>query len=171
MQIRNRDSKQSTFGAPLNKQAHKPNCNRKIYVSRVGTTRERVPAASHLSSLSFSRRPLPSLFTGACSHVPPHALPHMYHGIRPISVITEILDFRGFYSSRISILRGRIPRPIGNVLELLNQTILIGIILVGRLGVRLRNLPQALQDAGAFDMRNLLGWLRLGWLKTHNLST
>ena len=45
---------------------------------------------------------------------------------------TEILDFRGFDSSRILILRGGIPRPIGNS-ESLSQEILAGIILVGRL--------------------------------------
>ena len=48
---------------------------------------------------------------------------------------TEILDFRGFDSSRISILRGGIPRPIGKFLESLSQAILAGIILVARLGI------------------------------------
>ena len=73
---------------------------------------------------------------------------------------TKILDFRGFHSSRILILRGGIPRPIrdspeslsqailawmmlvgiprpvGDFPEDLSQTILVGMILVGRLGVR-----------------------------------
>ena len=44
-------------------------------------------------------------------------------------------DFWGFDSSRILILRGWIPRPIGDVPESVSQRILIGIILVGRLGV------------------------------------
>ena len=45
---------------------------------------------------------------------------------------TEILDFRGFGSSRILILRGGIPRPKGNFPEMLSQGILAGVILVGR---------------------------------------
>ena len=48
---------------------------------------------------------------------------------------TNILEFRGFDSSIILMLRGQIPRPIGNLLESLSQAILVGIILVGRLGV------------------------------------
>ena len=47
------------------------------------------------------------------------------------------MDFRG-YSSIILILRGEIPRPIGNFRESLSQAILVGLILVGRLGVVLR---------------------------------
>ena len=45
---------------------------------------------------------------------------------------TRIVDFGGFDSS---ILRGGIPRPIGNFPECLSQAILVGIMLVGRLGV------------------------------------
>ena len=48
---------------------------------------------------------------------------------------TKILDFRGFDSTRIWILRGGLPRPTGNFLETLSQVILAGRILVGRLGV------------------------------------
>ena len=48
---------------------------------------------------------------------------------------TKILDYRGFDSSRILILRGGIPGPIGNSPESLSQAILAGVILVGRLGV------------------------------------
>ena len=48
---------------------------------------------------------------------------------------TKILDFRGFDSSRILILRGGIPMSIGNFLESLSQAILAGRFLVGRLGV------------------------------------
>ena len=47
----------------------------------------------------------------------------------------KILDFGGFDSRRILILRGVILRPIENFLEIMNQRILVGIILVGRLGV------------------------------------
>ena len=48
---------------------------------------------------------------------------------------TKILDFRGFDASITSILRGGIPRPIGNFPESLSQAILVGRILVGRLGL------------------------------------
>ena len=50
---------------------------------------------------------------------------------------TKILDFRGLDSSRILSLRGGISRPIGNFRESLSQAIfvLVGVILVGRLGV------------------------------------
>ena len=48
---------------------------------------------------------------------------------------TKILDFRGFDSSRILIPRGGILTSIGNFPEILNQAILVGIILAGRLGV------------------------------------
>ena len=53
--------------------------------------------------------------------------------MRSISLLT--LDFRGFDSSIILMLRGGVPRPIGNFPESLTQTILVGITLVGRLGV------------------------------------
>ena len=49
----------------------------------------------------------------------------------PISIV----DFRGFDSSRILNLRGGILRPIGNFPEILSQAMLVGVILVGRLGV------------------------------------
>ena len=48
---------------------------------------------------------------------------------------SNIMDFGGFDSSRILILRGGIPRPIGNFPENLSQAIFVGIMLVGRLGV------------------------------------
>ena len=47
---------------------------------------------------------------------------------------TKILDFRGFDSSRILILRDGILVSIGNLQEILSRRILVGIILVGRLG-------------------------------------
>ena len=49
---------------------------------------------------------------------------------------TKILDIRGFDSSIIFILRAGILMSIGNFPEVLSQRILVGIILVGRLGVR-----------------------------------
>ena len=48
---------------------------------------------------------------------------------------TNIVEFRGFDSSVILIVRGGIPRPIGDFPESLSHAILVGIILVGRLGV------------------------------------
>ena len=48
---------------------------------------------------------------------------------------TKILDFRGFHSSRILISRGGTLMSLGNLPESLSQRILVGIILVGRLGV------------------------------------
>ena len=53
---------------------------------------------------------------------------------------TNIMDFRGFDSSIILILRGGIPRPMGNFPESLSQAILVGIMLVGRLGLSPHNL-------------------------------
>ena len=49
---------------------------------------------------------------------------------------TNIMEFRGFDSSVILILRGLIPRPIGDFPEDLSQAMLVGIMLVRRLGVR-----------------------------------
>ena len=48
---------------------------------------------------------------------------------------TTILDFRGFDSSEILILRSGILAPIGDFPESLSQAILVGIVLVGRLCV------------------------------------
>ena len=47
----------------------------------------------------------------------------------------QILNFRGFDSSRILIVRGGMLMPIGNFPEIMSQGILAGIILAGRLGV------------------------------------
>ena len=48
---------------------------------------------------------------------------------------TKILDFRGFDSSIILVLRGGILISTGGFPDILSQEILAGIILVGRLGV------------------------------------
>ena len=48
---------------------------------------------------------------------------------------TNIVDVRGFDSSTILILRGGILMSIGDFPEILSQTILVGIMLVGRFGV------------------------------------
>ena len=59
------------------------------------------------------------------------------------------MDFGGFDSSIILNLRGVIPKPIGNFSECLqglSQAILVGIILVGRLGVHgLGTVPPAVK--------------------------
>ena len=53
---------------------------------------------------------------------------------RTANLHTSIMDFRGVDSSRILILRGGIPRPMGDLPESLSRAILVRIILVGRLG-------------------------------------
>ena len=50
------------------------------------------------------------------------------------SLCTNIMDFGGFDSSVSLILRGGISRPVGDLPESLSQAILVGIMLVGRLG-------------------------------------
>ena len=57
------------------------------------------------------------------------------------NVRTKILDFRGFESSRILILRGGILMSIGNSPESLSQRILVGRFLVRRLGVEVSGPP------------------------------
>ena len=61
---------------------------------------------------------------------------HMFWniGLGTANLHAKILDFGGFVSSRTSILRGGIPRPIRNFLESLSHAILAGTIL-GRSGV------------------------------------
>ena len=59
---------------------------------------------------------------------------------RPVPLLTpnlhtKLLDFRGCDSSKIFNLRGEILMSTGNNPESLSQRILVGIILVGRLGV------------------------------------
>ena len=45
------------------------------------------------------------------------------------------MDFRGFDSNIILSLGGGIPRPTGDFPESLSQAMLVGVMLVGRLGV------------------------------------
>ena len=55
-------------------------------------------------------------------------------------------------------LRGGIPRPIGDFPESLSQAMLVGIMLVGRLGVHhhlLHDLAAVLHVALTYDMDNL----------------
>ena len=54
---------------------------------------------------------------------------------RTANLPAKILDFRGFDSSRLIILSGGILMSIGSFPELSSQQLLVGIILVGRLGV------------------------------------
>ena len=51
------------------------------------------------------------------------------------SITANIVGFRGFDSSMILNERGGMPMPIGDFPESLTQAILVGIMLVGRLGV------------------------------------
>ena len=62
-------------------------------------------------------------------------LPRQLPSLATANLIIKILDFRGFDSSRILILRGGILTSIGDFLESLRQAILAGIILVRRLAV------------------------------------
>ena len=59
----------------------------------------------------------------------------MCYATANICTSTNIMDFRGFDSSRSLIIRGGIIMSIGDLLESLSQAILVGIMLVGRLGV------------------------------------
>ena len=52
---------------------------------------------------------------------------------------TNIVDFGVLDSSTILILRGGIPRPVGDSPESLAQAMLVGVMLVGRLGVLRRS--------------------------------
>ena len=60
----------------------------------------------------------------------------------PPNLCTNIMDFAGLDSSIILMIRGGTLRPIGNFPESLSQAMLVGVMLVGRLGVprRLRSL-------------------------------
>ena len=60
---------------------------------------------------------------------------------------TNIADFRGFASNIILIQRGGILRPIGNFLESLSQAMLVGGMVVERLGVHLTRPPQRLRKS------------------------
>ena len=56
-------------------------------------------------------------------------------GISTPNLPTNIVGFKGFDSSTILILRGGIPRFIGDFPESLTQAMLVGAMLVGGLGV------------------------------------
>ena len=66
------------------------------------------------------------------------------------NLCTNIMDFRGFDSSIILMLRGGISRRIGKLPGSLSQAILVGIMLVGRLGIkRLPGAPLRLHLRGS----------------------
>ena len=81
---------------------------------------------------------------GACGGAPEHLLRlDHFAGLGPdlggrarhaANLRTKILEFGGFASSRIFILRGGILMSIGKSQDWLSQQILVGIIFVGRLG-------------------------------------
>ena len=56
---------------------------------------------------------------------------------------TNIVDFKGLDSSAIFISKGGILMSIGNLPESLSQAMLVGIMLVGRLGVALQDFFRA----------------------------
>ena len=60
---------------------------------------------------------------------------YTYTHISTPNVPTNVVGFRGFDSSVILMLRGGISRPTGNRRESLTQAMLVGTMLVGRLGV------------------------------------
>ena len=60
---------------------------------------------------------------------------HLFANSVTANHCTKILDFRGFDSSIILIVRGGILMSKGNLPQSLSQQILAGRILVGRLGV------------------------------------
>ena len=79
---------------------------------------------------------------------------------------TNIVDFKGFDSSIILIWRGGIPRPIGNSPESLSQAMLVGIMLVGRLGFpSLRNHPGC--DQPVCEIRGKISHARKRHLRNH----
>ena len=59
---------------------------------------------------------------------------------RTANLCTNIMDFRGFDSSIILILRGGVLMSIGDFSGSLSQAILVGIMLVGRLSVWKRDI-------------------------------
>ena len=69
-----------------------------------------------------------------CPAAPSHAGGH--RAVCTANLRTKILDFRGFDASIILILRGGILMSIEDFPECFSQAILVGRMLVGRLGVR-----------------------------------
>ena len=82
------------------------------------------------------RAALPEDYLGAClSQLRRTTIDDPRACTRTADIRTKILDFRGFGSSRILMLRGEILMSIGNFTEMSSQAILVGRFLVGRLGV------------------------------------
>ena len=81
---------------------------------------------------------------------------------------TNIVDFRGFDSSAILIWRGGIPRSIGDFLESLSQAMLVGVMLVGRLGVpclKPRLPPGSVPSGGAWKSYGM--WQPAPWSSSY----
>ena len=86
---------------------------------------------------------------------------------------TNILDFRGFDSNIISILRGGILMSIGDFPETLSQAMLAGVMLVGRLSIaceasapRPRRLAAANHGRGVAEGRDYI-YIYIYIYKTH----
>ena len=86
-----------------------------------------------------------------------------------VNLRTKIMGFRGFDSSIILILRGGIPRPMGNLPESLSQAILVGIILVGRLGVFILTGKQSAQ-LRLISQTIYLNWETVCPVKIHTIK-
>ena len=96
-----------------------------------------------------ARRPQPPAARGAArrrlrprrpkktfgQYATPTPTPHPTPTPTPANLCTTILDFRGFDSNIILILRGGILMSIGDFQQVLSQGVVAGIILVGRFGV------------------------------------
>ena len=75
---------------------------------------------------------------------------------------TNIVGFRGFDSIIMLFLRGGIPWPIGDFPETLSQAMLVGVMLVGRLGVpgkeRMGSALMGAVQISCFSTEGLLGY-------------
>ena len=80
------------------------------------------------------------------------------HDPRTANLRTKTMDFRAFDSSIILNLRGGLPRPMGNSPQGLSQAILVGIMLVGRMGVT------QVQHADKLMISVLLSFVMYTWL-------
>ena len=92
--------------------------------------------SSNTANLSTNRQTKVGSFRAVCStrtSLPRAPAPARLAGTPNLRI--EILDLRGFGSSRFLILRGGNLMSTGNVPEVLGQLILVGMLLVGRLGV------------------------------------
>ena len=87
----------------------------------VNGSTQKVPPSNNMK---FAVTPL--VLTPCVPFLPRDAASRPSVGWSPLR--TKIPDFTGFDSSGVVILRGGIPRPIGNFPEVLSQAILVGLI-------------------------------------------